>query len=190
MLKRDISSAMISVAAIFTAAGCSGGGEDVSNSVTADRGIGNAAVAAVEVPDACTFFSRAELETTVGWELREGEPRDASAGSSCEFESPPAMYAKRTFPNPALPGSVGFSSLTITTYPSQATFAQGRGMPDAEGVPGLGDDAYFNGSNLLQVRVGSGAFSVRIYTDAESPADWAKVRAVMLTLGRTGASRL
>ena len=94
-------------------------------------------------------------------------------------------------PNPALPGSAGFSGLTITTYPAQAgTFAQGKAMPGAESVSGLGNDAYFSGPNLLHIRVGARAFSVRIYTDATSPADWAKVWEVMLSLGQSGARRV
>jgi hypothetical protein len=43
---------------------------------------------------------------------------------------------------------------------------------------------------MLYVRVGSRGFSVRLYTDAQAEADRARVRDVMVTLGRMGASKL
>lgn len=149
---------------------------------------------AAKAPDACTFFSRAELEETVGWELREGKPEDAPAGSSiCDFETPPGAYVTRTFPNPALPNSVGFASLTVNTHPSDpgnfTEFRQTLGA-EAEDVPGIGDGAYVYGFNLLYVRVGNLGFSVRIYTDAQTDADRGRVREVVLKLGRMGAARL
>jgi hypothetical protein len=54
----------------------------------------------------------------------------------------------------------------------------------------LGDAAFYNGLDMLYVRVGSRGFSVRLYTDAQDEADRARVRDVMMTLGRTGASKL
>jgi hypothetical protein len=150
--------------------------------------------AVAKVPDACTFFSRAELEEIIGWELREGEPEDVPVGSSsCDFESPPLMYVTRTFSDPALPQSVDFSSLMINTHPSNAAgFEEFRQMLGAgvEDVPGIGDSAYFNGPDLLYVRVGDRGFSIRIYTNASTDADWARIRDVMLTLARLGESRL
>jgi len=146
------------------------------------------------VPDACTFFTRAELEANVGWELRDGEKEDAPPGlSSCDFEMPPQMSITRTFPNPPLPRSVDFSSLVINTHPADAAvFASARQQLGAavEEVSGVGDAAYFNGPNQLHVRVGNRGFSLRIYTNASTAADLAKVREVMLTLGRLGASKL
>jgi hypothetical protein len=46
------------------------------------------------------------------------------------------------------------------------------------------------GGDMLYVRVGNLGFSLRIYTNAGNEADWARVREVMLKLGRLGASRL
>lgn len=153
-----------------------------------------AAEASVEVPDACSFFDRAQLEQTIGWELREGEPEDMPPGSyACDFETPPLMYVTRTYPDPALPQSVGFGSLTVNTHPSKAQnfdeFRQTLG-PAAEDVPDIGDGAYFYGFDMLYVRVGNRGFSLRIYTDAQSDEDRARVREVLLTLAREGASRL
>lgn len=146
------------------------------------------------MPDACAFFARAELEANVGWELRDGEKEDAPPGfSSCDFAMPPQMSITRTFPNPPLPQSVGFSSLMINTHPSDASrFASARQQLGAavKEVSGVGDAAYFNGPNQLHVRVGNRGFSLRIYTRASTDADWATVREVMLTLGRLGASKL
>jgi hypothetical protein len=189
------SRSLIPLTALLVAAACGGSdapkaaGEDApAASGTAEAG------PAAQAPDACTFFSRAELEEAVGWELREGEPEDAPAGASiCDFETPPGMSVTRTFPNPALPKSVGFGSLMINTHASDprefAQFRQTLGA-EAEDVPGIGDGAYFYGLNLLYVRVGNLGFSVRIYTDALSEADRGRVREVMLKLGRMGAARV
>jgi hypothetical protein len=153
-----------------------------------------APTAAGDIPEACGFLARGELEEIVGWELRDGEANDMSPGSyACDFSTPPQMYVTRTFPNPPLPQSVGFSSVTITTYPADPqTFAMNRELvgPQGEEVGGLGDAAFYNGLDMLYVRVGSRGFSVRLYTDAQDEADRARVRDVMMTLGRTGASKL
>src|SRR5688500_8431349 len=99
-------------------------------------------LANVDVPNACTFFTRAELEQAVGYELRDGEAEDAPPpASACDFETPPGIAVTRTYPNPPLPPSVGFSSLTINTYPStQADFEEGQRLigADAENLPGIG----------------------------------------------------
>jgi hypothetical protein len=179
--------------AVLAAGGCAAGDDDepaVAES-TGDASDQAAPVSAA-VPDACTFFSRAELEAAVGWELREGEPESAPEGSSsCDFEMPPQMYVTRTFPNPPLPKSVDFSSLMVTTYPATADdFGEMRNLTTVEDAPGIGDDAYFLGPDLLHVRVGNRGFSLRIYTNASAEADAARVRDVMLSLARTGASRL
>jgi hypothetical protein len=165
------------------------------NSGTNDASAGDAGAgsetAAVDFPNACTFFSQEELETAVGWELRRGEPKDVSAGSSCEFEVQPAAYAKRTYLNPPLPAAAGFSGVTITVYPAASdTFAQGKTMAGATSKPGLGDDAYSNGPNLLHVRVGGKAFSLRMYTDEPGEAGRAKLDAVMTQLATTAVARL
>jgi hypothetical protein len=179
---------------ILTGCGRSGSDEVALDETPATASANTPPAMTAEVPDACTFFSRAELEEIVGWELREGEPEDAPVGSSaCDFESPPLMYVTRTFSDPALPQSVDFSSLMINTHPSDAKgFAEFREMLGAEGedVPGIGDGAYFYGPDLLYVRVADRGFSMRIYTNAGTDADWARVRDVMLTLARLGASRL
>ncbi len=187
---------LIALVALIVVAGCGGGADAgaATNGSSADMSADLAAGGPVELPDACTFLARAELEEIVGWELGEGESRDAPAGFSiCEFDSPPLLYMTRTFPSPALARSVGFSSFTISTHPSDADgFAEFRQMlgPAVEDAPGIGDAAYFNGPDMLYARVGNRGFSVRIYTDAGSDAEWAQVRDVMLTVGRLGASRI
>lgn len=147
-----------------------------------------------DIPEACSFVARGELEEAVGWELRDGEADDMPPGSyACDFATPPQMYVTRTFPNPPLPPSVGFSSVKITTYPADPeSFALNREIvgPQGEELAGLGDAAFYNGLDMLYVRVGSRGFSVRLYTDAQAEADRARVRDVMMTLGRVGASKL
>lgn len=181
---------MMSIALL---AGCSGReGGDAPGQEGSSREDKGAVEAKVEIPNACTFFSQAELESTVGWELREGKPANSPQESSCRFEILPGMYVKRKYPNPALPQSMRFTSLTVTTYPSKAgDFAEMRRLTGVETPAGVGDDAFFlGGPDFLHVRVVNRGFSVRINTDAASEADRAKLHEVVLGLGKLGASRL
>ena len=184
---------LLALAALSTLAGC--GSSDQSTGAASESGAtpaGGASVSA-ELPDACTFFTRAELETALGHELREGEPQSAQDGSICRFRKQLGSKATKTFPNPALPASLGFTSLTIATSPHDPeAVAEIRGLdPDAfEAVPGLGDDSYFLGPSLLHVNVCKRGFSVRVEPEANSAEGQAKVREIMLALGRTGVSRL
>jgi hypothetical protein len=149
--------------------------------------------ASTQIPDACTFFAKAELEAAVGQELRDGEPQSAQEGSTCRFRKQFGSKAAKAFPDPALPASLGFTSMTIATSPHDPdAVAQIRELdPEAfDGVPGLGDDSYFLGPNLLHVNVGRRGFSVRIDPDARSAEDRANVRDAILALGRSGAARL
>jgi hypothetical protein len=57
-------------------------------------------------------------------------------------------------------------------------------------VAGVGDAAFYNGLDMLYARVGNRGFSVRLYTNAQTEADRARVRDVMMTLGRKGADKL
>jgi hypothetical protein len=178
---------------LLLTAQCGGDAEETpapEGSASPDATPGAAAV----IPEACGFIARVELEEIVGWELRDGEADDVPPGSyACDFTTPPQMYVTRTFPNPPLPQSVGFSSVKITTYPADPqSFALNREIvgPQGEEVAGLGDAAFYNGLDMLYVRVGNRGFSVRLYTDAQAEADRARVRDVMMTLGRAGASKL
>lgn len=155
-------------------------------------GDGDAATASANIPDPCALFPKADLESAVGWELREGRREYSTEGSTCTFRRQQGMAATRVFPDPPLPQSTGFSSMTIgASVADQEAVAEIRKLdPDAfDDVPNLGDEAYFLGPNLLHVRVGNRGFSVRINTNPGSEAD-GKVRTVILALGRTGADRL
>jgi hypothetical protein len=131
----------------------------------------------------------------VGWELKDGEPQSVpdESESQCEFERQLGRNATKSSPNPAVPSSVGLTSVTISTSPADPeAVAQIRELDPAafDDVPGLGDDAYFLGPNLLHVRVQKRSFSIRVNPEAQSPADQAKVREIMVALAKTGASRL
>jgi hypothetical protein len=154
-----------------------------------------AAAAAVSVPDACTFIPKAELESLIGRELREGKRRDMPPGFfQCDFATPPQMSVTRRFNNPPLPEAAGFSSVTITTNPtSPNTFAESRRLmqADAEDVPGIGDAAYLYGPAMIYVRVGNRGFSIRLHVNTPSTeAGRARLRAVMLSLARAGVAKL
>lgn len=184
-------------AALIAVSGCgSGDGGSPAGSESAAPAAANSAATAAtaaEVPDACTFFAKTELETAVGAELKDGEPQsvpDASE-SSCEFERQLGRNTTKTFSDPPIPSSVGLTSVKVSTSPTEPkTFSEGRELTGGEGVKAVGDDAFFIGPNLLHVRVGNRSFSLRINPEAGSPQDQAKVREVMLGLARTGASRL
>jgi hypothetical protein len=154
----------------------------------------SAPTATGNIPNACTFFSHAELESAVGWQLRAGKAKDAPPGTfECSFEKPQDMYITKTYPNPPIPKSADFTSLTVHTHPVDpkrfAEFRKNLGAA-AEDVPGIGDGAYFYGPNLLYVRVGESGFSLRTYTSATSAADKARVREATLSLAKLGASKL
>jgi len=143
--------------------------------------------------DACTFIARAELEKLVGHELRDGKTKDASPGlSQCGFDAQTAAYVKRKFDNPALPDAAGFSSLTITTFPTTvATFAQSRKAMQAAAtdVPGIGDAAFLNGPAMVFVRVGTRGFSIRVYVETPATdAGRARLREVILSLAKAGVA--
>jgi hypothetical protein len=147
-----------------------------------------AAEAALDVPDACAFIDRAQLEEIIGRELREGERKDAQPGfSECDFETPPLLYVTRTFPDPALPESTGFSSIKINTHPANpqnfSEFRQTLGAA-AEDVPGIGDGAYFYGPDLLYVRVGNRGMPQDV-REPENDSDRTRTREVVET-GRPG----
>jgi|SRR5687768_8545336 len=144
--------------------------------------------------DACTFIPKSELETLIGRELRDGKKQDMPPGfSQCDFTTPPEMYVTRRFNNPPLPEAAGFSSVTITTIStSPNTFAESRRvMADGEDVRGIGDAAYFSGPAMIFVRVANRGFSIRLYVNPPTTEGGrARLREVMLSLARAGASKL
>ncbi|HET7708806.1 MAG TPA: hypothetical protein VFK50_04630 [Sphingomicrobium sp.] len=189
---RMVRNALTATALALALAGC-GAQDPAPGANAAESNAGTGAAASAKIPDACTFFTKAELEAALGQELRDGEPQSAQDGSICRFRKQLGNKATRTFPNPALSASLGLTSVTIATSPHDPeAVAEIRELdPDAfDAVPGLGDDSYFLGPNLLHVNVGRRGFSVRIDPEARSAEDTAKVREAILGLGRTGASRL
>ncbi|MBA3559482.1 MAG: hypothetical protein H0W30_12895 [Gemmatimonadaceae bacterium] len=181
---------------LLVSTGCGGEGADKKAAVETQEATTSApaSVASGPVPDACTFYSKSELESAVGWQLDDGDVEDAEPGAfKCDFETPPQMSVTTTFPNPPLPQSVRFSSMTVNTHPvKQKSFDDFRKMIGAGGedVPGIGDGAYFYGPNMIYVRVGARGFSLRMYADPTSDSDKAKAREVMLSLARLGATKL
>lgn len=198
---------LIPITALLLVAGCGGGSDsdpasDATTDATdasemtaiSDEDSAPQAETVAEVPDACVLFDRMELERTLGWELYDPDPDDMPPGLyACSFGSPPLFYATRKYPDPALPESIGFSSLTINTHPSTVeSFQEFRAMigEGGEDVPGIGDGAYFYGYDMIYGRVGGKGFSMRIYTAAETDEDRALVREMMLTLARNAAAKL
>jgi hypothetical protein len=195
---------IIPVIALLLVTGCGGDsapdpasdavpGADEGAAVS-DQGTAPETEAVVEVPDACVLFDRMELEQTLGWELYDPDPDDMPPGLyACSFGSPPLFYATRKYPDPALPESIGFSSLNINTHPSTIeSFEEFREMigEAGEDVPGIGDGAYFYGYDMIYGRVGGKGFSMRIYTAADTDEERALVREMMLTLARKAAAKL
>jgi hypothetical protein len=148
-----------------------------------------------QIPDACAFIPKAELEKLVGHELRDGVKKDAAPPmSQCSFTTPPGASITRQFENPALPAAAGFDSLTVTTFATTvATFAESRKMMGAGSpeIPGVGDGAFLSGPAMIFVRVGTRGFSVRVYVNAPTTdAGRARLQEVMLTLARAGVAKL
>lgn len=175
---------------------CSGSGAekrpDKSPGPAAQRPTG---AATAKVPEACSFIPKSELERVIGWELRDGKPKDMPPGlSQCDFTTPPQAYVTRRFDNPLLPEAAGFSSVVITTYPtSPETFAENRRVTPGgvRDIPGYGDDAFLYGPAMLHVRVGNRGFSIRLHVN-EPKTDGGKATLIdcLQRLARLGIARL
>lgn len=198
----------IPLAALLLIAGCGGGSDSEPASSTSadsasapdsssghsDQDDTNQAKKTVKVPDACELIDHTELEQILGWELGNAESEEYPPGSfACDFDVVPGLYSTRKYPDPALPESIGFSSLVVNTYPSSAEqFDEFRQLlaDAAEEVSGIGDGAYFYEFDMIYGRVGDKGFSMRIHTDAQTDEDRMLVREVMLTLARKAARNL
>ena len=154
-----------------------------------------AAKAAEQSLDACTFIPKAELEKLVGRELRDGVKKEGAAPmSQCSFQTPPDAYVTRKFDSPALPPASGFDSLTVTTFPTTvATFAESRKTMGGSSpvISGVGDEAFLSGPAMIFARVGIRGFSIRVYVNAPTTdAGRARLHEIMLTLARAGVPKL
>ena len=185
--------AVLLVAIVLFAACGSGDSAEVTDDIAelSDAGPdGAGSDVSQDLPDACTFLSREEIGTAVGRELGEGEPQTMIEGmSECRFETATGMEATESYDDPVIPETV-LGSVTVAVNASNAEefdlFEESLGA-EAEAVTGVGDDAYFWGSNLLYVRVGERGFSIRI--DAGG-ADEQKMQDAILVLAEAGAERL
>ena len=182
------------LAATLLFAACGGGdGAEVTGDIaeSPDAGPdGAGSDASQELPDACTFLSREEISSAVGRELSEGQSQAIVEGmSECRFETVTGMEVTETYDDPVIP-ETALGSVTVAVNTSNAEefdlFEESLGA-EAEAVTGVGDDAYFWGSNLLYVRVGERGFSIRIDADG---ADEQRMRDAILALGEAGAQRL
>lgn len=144
---------------------------DSSNQSTSGEASGGSDSSSGDVPEACSFFTHDEIADAVGLAIQEEvEPEALPDGaSSCTYRTPS-------------------SRVVIVTNPSDpdefAEFIE-LFVPDAEEIPNVGDAAYFNGPNLLYVRVGDRGFSVRINDELGD-----RLRPAMLELAEAGAAKL
>ena len=142
-----------------------------SESTSGETTSGGGSTSSGDVPEACSLFTREEIAEAVGRTIQEElEPEALPDGaSSCTYRTPA-------------------SRIVIVTNPSNpddfAEFIE-LFVPDAEEIPDIGDAAYFNGPDLLYVRVGDRAFSVRINEDLGDG-----LRPAMLALAEAGAEKL
>ncbi|MBA3641916.1 MAG: hypothetical protein H0W53_22175 [Acidobacteria bacterium] len=68
---------------LLVSTGCGGEGADKKAAVETQEATTSApaSVASGPVPDACTFYSKSELESAVGWQLDDGDVEDAEPGA-------------------------------------------------------------------------------------------------------------
>lgn len=126
--------------------------------------------------DPCTFFSKAELEST--FRQRYGPPKRGST-----LEGPSCIFPNATRDASATTGAI---SVRVVESVSRAQFDSLRTAlgNSAESVSGIGESAFFwyGGLHVL-----SNGRKLIVATNGESVP---KIRAGLLALGRIGASRL
>jgi hypothetical protein len=192
-LTRSVAATLLAATGSLPLAACGKAGEANAVDSSSPAAAPADAAASTHVPDACTVIPKSELERRVGRALRDGEPGDAPAGfSKCDFETPTGAATTRTFDNPPLPEAADFSSIAVTTHPTSAeTFTQSRRATGGEQLPGIGDDAYFEGLASIHVRVGKRGLGIRVYVGQPgTEAGRQALRTVMLSLARAGAAKL
>lgn len=186
--------AVVIAASVLLAAcgGGNGGTEVAGGSAELPDAESDDAVAGApqDLPDACLFLTHEEISTAVGRELGEGEPQTMVEGmSECRFKTATGMEATESYDDPVIP-ETALGSVTVAVNASNPEefdlFEESLGA-EAEAVSGIGDDAYFWGSNLLYVRVGERGFSIRIDADG---ADEQRMRDAILVLAEAGVERL
>ena len=164
-MKHQLSVALWAIA-LLTISACSKG----DSSSTAQTPATDSAASSAKPADPCTFITRDELQSALGYTL---EPGVRTQGEpSCRFASSSGDTVIIALP---------------TANVTEADFNSWRQMAgaSAEPVTGVGDAAYFWGPRLY-VRVGAKTFTISIADKDLTP----QLRAGLTTLGQTGAARI
>ncbi|HEY0242656.1 MAG TPA: hypothetical protein VGC52_08325 [Gemmatimonadaceae bacterium] len=141
--------------------GC--GGEKAASDA-ADTGAAGERVAAVEVRDACSYVTKAEMETILGGSLNEPTSAPAGSGSACTYVGPTGTYAMLT-----VDPQGGEAALAGTRMAGEMMDSSAGDIKSTNSVAGLGDEAVMLIGGMLNVRKGAALVSVdlRGSTDPE-----------------------
>lgn len=157
MIGRGLAGLLVMVATIA----CSG---EKAASDAADTASAGGAVATAEVKDACSYVTKAEMETILGGTLNEPTSAPAGSGSACTYVGPTGTYAMVT-----VDPQGGEAALAGTRMAGAMMDSSAGDIKSTNSVAGLGDEAVMLIGGMLNVRKGAALIAVdlRGSTDPE-----------------------
>jgi hypothetical protein len=157
------------VVSLITIAGCSG---DKTDSAATDTGAVTAEAPSAEAKDACSYVTKAEMETILGGSLNEPTSSPAGSGSACTYVSPTGTYAMLTVDPEGGEAAMAGTRMAGGMMDSSA----GGDIKSTNSVAGLGDEAVMLIGGMLNVRKGAALIAVDL-RGQENPE--AKGRAIV-----------
>ena len=150
---------LLAIVAMATACG----GEKAASD-TGDTAAAAAQSAVAEVKDACSYVTKAEMETILGGSLNEPTSAPAGSGSACTYVGPTGTYAMLT-----IDPQGGEAALAGTRMAGAMMDSSAGDIKSTNSVAGLGDEAVMLIGGMLNVRKGAALISVdlRGSTDPE-----------------------
>ena len=150
---------LLAIVAMATACG----GEKAASDA-GDTGAAAEQAAVAEVKDACSYVTKAEMETILGGSLNEPTSSPAGSGSACTYVGPTGTYAMLT-----VDPQGGEAALAGTRMAGAMMDSSAGDIKSTNSVAGLGDEAVMLIGGMLNVRKGAALISVdlRGSTDPE-----------------------
>ena len=156
MIGRGLAGLLVMVA--MTAA-CSG---EKAASDAADTGAAGELAATAEVKDACSYVTKAEMETILGGTLNEPSSAPAGSGSACTYVGPTGTYAMLT-----VDPQGGEAALAGTRMAGAMMDSSAGDIKSTNSVAGLGDEAVMLIGGMLNVRKGAALIAVDLRGSAD-----------------------